>query len=373
MEVLVLDGKEYVKASTAAERAGYTADYVGQLCRAGKVDAHLVGRSWYVNVDELGSHKTESKRNARVKAREQVHKAIEERKQEQQIPKVEKNFERHINYEEDDTELIPEVRKISIESLTPVAAKATKVKHSPKNKDTKYVLENEGDKIVMSGDLEVIDVTDEDYEGSDTVFLESKINKTPSKKGKKHEKPIQQNHPSELHLVVKNEDTDIPEKTSKNKAIPEEQKPVEIAKHDVKKAFMERLAEKDDSTDTLVETNVKTQSDNGKFNTNGLQEVTVTPSHATNKAKKGHLFIFTSIVCLFSIFLVLFTATIEQDWRYQNNSENGVTLDTSYHINIEDFLNRVKQEILPVLQLNILPLNSHKLKLGEQHYHENIL
>lgn len=49
MDKVVLDGIEYVRASVIAKRFRYTADYVGQLCRSKKVDARLVGRSWYVN------------------------------------------------------------------------------------------------------------------------------------------------------------------------------------------------------------------------------------------------------------------------------------------------------------------------------------
>lgn len=49
MEVISIDGVEYLKASTAAKRFKYTADYIGQLCRGRKVDAKLIGRTWYVN------------------------------------------------------------------------------------------------------------------------------------------------------------------------------------------------------------------------------------------------------------------------------------------------------------------------------------
>ena len=48
MEILVLDGKTYVKASKAAKDLGYATDYVGQLCRNDQIDAHLIGRTWYV-------------------------------------------------------------------------------------------------------------------------------------------------------------------------------------------------------------------------------------------------------------------------------------------------------------------------------------
>lgn len=57
MEILTIDGKDYVKASKLAREFGYTSDYIGQLCRAEKVDAQLVGRSWYVHRDSLEDHK----------------------------------------------------------------------------------------------------------------------------------------------------------------------------------------------------------------------------------------------------------------------------------------------------------------------------
>lgn len=58
MEVISIDGVEYIRASQLAKRFKYTSDYIGQLCRSGKVDAKLVGRTWYVNPDSLDGHKT---------------------------------------------------------------------------------------------------------------------------------------------------------------------------------------------------------------------------------------------------------------------------------------------------------------------------
>lgn len=58
MEVISIDGVEYIRASQLAKRFKYTSDYIGQLCRGGKVDAKLVGRTWYVNPDSLDGHKT---------------------------------------------------------------------------------------------------------------------------------------------------------------------------------------------------------------------------------------------------------------------------------------------------------------------------
>lgn len=57
METVVLDGVTYIKASVVAKDFRYTPDYVGQLCRAKKVDARLVGRTWFVNPDSITSHK----------------------------------------------------------------------------------------------------------------------------------------------------------------------------------------------------------------------------------------------------------------------------------------------------------------------------
>lgn len=58
METVTIDGVEYVKASVLAKRLHYTADYIGQLCRGRKVDAHLVGRTWYVYPPSLEGHKS---------------------------------------------------------------------------------------------------------------------------------------------------------------------------------------------------------------------------------------------------------------------------------------------------------------------------
>ena len=57
MDNVVLDGIEYVKASAIAKQFHYTSDYVGQLCRAKKVDARLVGRTWFVRPGSIKEHK----------------------------------------------------------------------------------------------------------------------------------------------------------------------------------------------------------------------------------------------------------------------------------------------------------------------------
>lgn len=174
MEVLVLDGKSYVKASKAARDLGYATDYVGQLCRTGQVSAHLIGRTWYVNKEELSTHKVEKKRMSRVKAREQAHALIASNRlkitkiaEGEKVRNISKNIA--ISYEPDKAPLIPETRKLRISSEY----------HAPavvEDEQRENVIQNKGEKILMSGDLEVFDVTDD--VGVETTVFRPKILKS---------------------------------------------------------------------------------------------------------------------------------------------------------------------------------------------------
>jgi hypothetical protein len=57
MDELEIDGKTYLSSKEAAKRTGYAKDYVGQLCREGRVEARLVGRSWYVFEPSIMKHR----------------------------------------------------------------------------------------------------------------------------------------------------------------------------------------------------------------------------------------------------------------------------------------------------------------------------
>ncbi len=48
MDELTIGDKTYISSKQAAKITGYAKDYVGQLCREGRVEARLVGRNWYV-------------------------------------------------------------------------------------------------------------------------------------------------------------------------------------------------------------------------------------------------------------------------------------------------------------------------------------
>jgi hypothetical protein len=57
MEELVIGDKTYVSSKRASEITGYAKDYIGQLCREGRVQATLVGRSWYVLESSIREHR----------------------------------------------------------------------------------------------------------------------------------------------------------------------------------------------------------------------------------------------------------------------------------------------------------------------------
>ncbi len=173
METLVLDGKTYVKASKAARDLGYATDYVGQLCRSGKVPAHLIGRTWYVDATELGTHRIEKKRISRVKAREQAHKSIDEHRVKiNSAPNTYKNI--GIQYEQDSEDLIPQTKKLSVQST---------VSGQPIENDdfdTAPTIINKGEKVLMSGDIDVVDVTDGVIDGDTTVLTPTAFRKSPA-------------------------------------------------------------------------------------------------------------------------------------------------------------------------------------------------
>lgn len=177
METLVLDGKTFVKASKAARELGYTSDYVGQLCRSGQVNAHLVGRTWYVDQEQLSGHRVEKKRMSRVKAREQAHRSIEEhRKKALEVKQDPRERRVSIRYEGDDSDLIPTPRKLIVEAEA--VQKAAKLTQKVKAEEPSYEIENQGEKIIYSGKLKLVDLNEEETTiDKDTVVLTARVNR----------------------------------------------------------------------------------------------------------------------------------------------------------------------------------------------------
>jgi len=57
MDEILIEEKKYISSKQAAKVTGYAKDYVGQLCREGRVPARLVGRSWYVLESAVHDHR----------------------------------------------------------------------------------------------------------------------------------------------------------------------------------------------------------------------------------------------------------------------------------------------------------------------------
>jgi|CXWL01.1.fsa_nt_gi hypothetical protein len=110
MDELTLDNKIYISSKKAAAITGYAKDYVGQLCREGRVAARLVGRSWYVLEESIKSHRFgqgETIENISIKIDEKI-----EEKNETIKDSIEKDTKYNTDFEHiyfpDDTEPILE-------------------------------------------------------------------------------------------------------------------------------------------------------------------------------------------------------------------------------------------------------------------------
>jgi len=57
MDELTIEDKKYLSSKRAAQITGYAKDYVGQLCREGRVEARLVGRNWYILESSIMEHR----------------------------------------------------------------------------------------------------------------------------------------------------------------------------------------------------------------------------------------------------------------------------------------------------------------------------
>ena len=180
MDTVVLDGTTYKKASVVAKEFKYTSDYVGQLCRAGKVDAHLVGRTWFVNSDSLTVHKKakyqqKTKRNpaeaevvltnktkpSRIEVnpvvKSKTMKGLVEEAELLQDP-TEKKL--HVYYEPDEGSLFPTLHKQKTEPPTYLVvepANATKIKVEGRKKNTLFTA-GELPEVSLSGSLNIEDL-----------------------------------------------------------------------------------------------------------------------------------------------------------------------------------------------------------------------
>lgn len=75
MDEITIGDKIYVSSKRAAKITGYAKDYIGQLCREGRVEAKLVGRNWYVLEAAIKDHRFGKEEVLPVKAVEELQTA----------------------------------------------------------------------------------------------------------------------------------------------------------------------------------------------------------------------------------------------------------------------------------------------------------
>ncbi|MAZ56417.1 hypothetical protein CL653_01360 [bacterium] len=108
MKTIEIEGIIYKKATDLAKELGYTTDYIGQLCRAGKVEAEFVGRSWYVNPDSIIEHKTNRYRSNKEKTKQ----AVKQYQDMQAVHLTTKDTTPSTyTYEVDESDLVPSLEK----------------------------------------------------------------------------------------------------------------------------------------------------------------------------------------------------------------------------------------------------------------------
>lgn len=106
MDELIIGEKKYVSSKQAAKVTGYAKDYIGQLCREGRVPARLVGRSWYVLESAIHDHRFGEQKT-------------EEEKKEVPAASPLPTWEPP-RYESSPTEVLPSVNRLKDAEETPV-------------------------------------------------------------------------------------------------------------------------------------------------------------------------------------------------------------------------------------------------------------
>jgi len=338
MEKLVLDGKSFVKASRAASALGYTSDYVGQLCRSGKVDAHLVGRTWYVNEEQLRGYKVEKKRSSRVKAREQVRKAVEEAEKENlQRLKVRgledrKAFESRITYEDDEKELMPAVKKLTVQTSAKGGGLKPKTKaiSVERSDEPNYTIENEGEKIIMSGKLDITDATDVEPFDGDVVTMHAKIIKNKEKQKKEVKNKF----------IAKTKAISVEENADEK----EEDIPIHTTS-DSKTKFLARLEAAEEkrvaNAENQFEEDRSPELVGGEVL--GVAEDTLDEYREPAGSSLGAILVI--VACLF---IAVAQIIVEVGWMYLVPGENTpIVFTTSYSVDVTEASNLLIQSINP--------------------------
>lgn len=112
---LILEGKVYISARRAAKIINYAQDYIGQLCRANKLDCKMVGRSWFVTEESLLAHRESAIDSMHEKVSKSVKNIdIETRLAIQQDALIKSKIvddQNPVKYEAEKSPLLPELTK----------------------------------------------------------------------------------------------------------------------------------------------------------------------------------------------------------------------------------------------------------------------
>lgn len=175
MKEVTIDGVRYVSAAIAAKEFKYTTDYIGQLCRAKRVDAQLVGRSWYVNPDSLAALRTGGKysrtKSKNTKADEPVYdvKVSVEPVLNKTTVKMNdflsvesKNFAKRIDwkplrYESDEADLLPSLKPVEPKIVKVDLAESSEIAIKSGPKSTNFIT-SELPAVSLKGKLKVTSI-----------------------------------------------------------------------------------------------------------------------------------------------------------------------------------------------------------------------
>lgn len=127
MDELQISGKRYISAKRIARENGYTADYVGQLIRGGKITGQKVGRAWYVDAASFAVFLGEEG-DVAVEIREEVVEtpvvvaaAVEEVEEQKVEPVVEAKVEETVEVKKEEP-VVVSVRETVVEEVKEVIA-----------------------------------------------------------------------------------------------------------------------------------------------------------------------------------------------------------------------------------------------------------
>ncbi|OHA30752.1 MAG: hypothetical protein A3B11_02050 [Candidatus Taylorbacteria bacterium RIFCSPLOWO2_01_FULL_44_26] len=129
---IIIEGKIFISARQAAEITKYATDYIGQLSRAGKINARMIGRTWFVDQQSLLNYKNhidpESSipNNYQISDLQNPHSSPSQTNQ--NVP-ASQSAQTGLTYLSDDRELLPNLNKkipVEAQSIPPIKKSAEK-------------------------------------------------------------------------------------------------------------------------------------------------------------------------------------------------------------------------------------------------------